>query len=123
MRRTQPQTLDQQQLLKALVLCNKAPTPPAITRLLQTLFSPIGRALSRLGLGPLRNLDPEPTLERYGWDRPGGRIHFDAKSLARFREVGHLITSDRQEVAPKASLTTRSTSPSTRRHAPRDALR
>jgi len=35
-----------------------------IARLLQAPFSPVARALSRLGLGRLRNLEPKPPMQR-----------------------------------------------------------
>jgi len=52
---------------------------------------------STTGLGPSRNLDPKPTVQRYECERPGDLIHIDIKSLARFRKVGHRITGDRQQ--------------------------
>ena len=67
-----------------------------IARLLQAPFSTVARALSRLGLGRLRNLDPKPPAQRYEWERPGDLIRIDIKTLARFRKVGHRITGDRQ---------------------------
>jgi transposase InsO family protein len=68
-----------------------------IARLLAAPFSTVARTLSRLGLGRLRNLEPRPPVQRYEWDRPGDLIHVDIKSLARFRQVGHRITGDRQK--------------------------
>ena len=70
--------------------------PPHIVRLLQAPFSTVARALSRLGLGRLRNLEPKVPVQSYEWERPGDLIHIDIKSLVRFRKVGHRITGDRQ---------------------------
>nr|WP_051016979.1 hypothetical protein [Cyanobium gracile] len=67
-----------------------------IARLLQAPFSAVTRALSRLGRGRLRNLEPRSPVQRCEWERPGDLIHIDVKSLARFRKVGHRITGDRQ---------------------------
>lgn len=67
-----------------------------LARPLQAPFSTLARALSRLGLRRLRNLDPNPPVQRFAWKRPGDLIHIDIKSLARFRKVGHRITGDRQ---------------------------
>jgi len=67
-----------------------------IARLLQAPISTVARALSRLGLGRLRNLEPKPPVRRYEWERPGDLIHVDVKTLARFRKVGHRITGNRQ---------------------------
>ena len=94
-RRTQRRTLDQQQLQKAIDLRHQRLHLRHIARLLQAPFSTDARALSRLGLGRLRNLEPKPPVQRYEWDRPGDLIHVDIKSLARFRKVGHRITGDR----------------------------
>ena len=94
-RRTQRRTLDQQQLQKAIDLRHQRLHLRHIARLLQAPFSTDARALSRLGLGRLRNLEPKPPVQRYEWDRPGDLIHVDIKSLARFRKVGHRIIGDR----------------------------
>ena len=91
MRRTQRRTLDPQQLQQAVDLRHQRLHLRHIARLLQAPFSTVARALSRLGLGRLRNLDPKPLVQRYEWERPGDLIHIDIKSLARFRWVGHRI--------------------------------
>ena len=96
-RRTQRRTLDPQQLQQAVDLRHQRLHLRHIARLLQAPFSTVARALSRLGLGRLRNLDPKPLVQRYEWERPGDLIHIDIKSLARFRRVGHRITGDRQK--------------------------
>jgi len=96
-RRTQRRTLDPQQLQHAVELRRQRLHLRHIARLLRAPFSTVARALSRLGLGRLRNLDPKPPVQRYEWARPGDLIHIDIKSLARFRKVGHRITGDRQQ--------------------------
>ena len=68
-----------------------------IARLLAAPFSTVARALNRLGLGRLRNLDPKPPVQRYERERPGDLIHIDVKKLARFLKVGHRITGNRQQ--------------------------
>ncbi len=68
-----------------------------ITRLLAALFSTVARALNRLGLGRLRNLEPMPPVQRYKRERPGDLIHIDVKKLACFRKVGHSISGNRQQ--------------------------
>ncbi|MEY3463896.1 MAG: hypothetical protein RLZZ468_1674 [Cyanobacteriota bacterium] len=90
-------TLDQQQLQHAVELRHQQLHLRHIARLLQAPFSTDARALSRLGLGRRRNLEPKPPVQRYQWERPGDLIHIDIKSLARFRTVGHRITRNRQQ--------------------------
>jgi len=68
-----------------------------IARLLQAPFSTVARALRRPGLGGLRNLERQPPVQRYEWDRPGDLIRIDIKSLAQFRKVGYRITGYRQQ--------------------------
>jgi transposase InsO family protein len=68
-----------------------------IARLLAAPFSTVARALNRLGLGRLRNLEPKPPVQRYERERPGDLIHIDVKKLARFRKMGHRITGNRQQ--------------------------
>jgi transposase InsO family protein len=68
-----------------------------IARLLAAPFSTVARALNRLGLGRLRNLEPKPAVQRYERETPGDLIHIDVKKLARFRRIGHRITGNRQQ--------------------------
>jgi len=65
--------------------------------LLAAPFSTLARALNRLGLRRLRNLEPKPPLQRYERETPGDLIHIDVKKLARFRKVVHRITGNRQQ--------------------------
>jgi hypothetical protein len=60
-----------------------------IARLLLVPISTLARAMRRLGLNRLRNLDPKPPVQRYQWEGPGDMIHVDIKQLARFNRVGH----------------------------------
>ena len=96
-RHHQRRTLDPQQLQKAVDLRHQRLHLRHISRLLAAPFSTVARTLSRLGLGRLRNLEPRPPVQRYEWKRPGDLIHVDIKSLARFRQIGHRITGDRQK--------------------------
>ena len=96
-RHHQRRTLDPQQLQKVVDLRHQRLHLRHIARLLAAPFSTVARTLSRLGLGRLRNLEPRPPVQRYEWDRPGDLIHVDIKSLARFRQIGHRITGDRQK--------------------------
>lgn len=68
-----------------------------IPRLLAVPFSTVARALNRLGLGRLRNLEPKPPVQRYEWERPGDLLQIEIKTLAHFRKVRHRITADRQK--------------------------
>ena len=99
-RRTQRRTLDPQQVQHAVDLRHQRLHLRHIARLLQAPFSTVARALSRLGLGRLRILEPKAPVQRYEWDRPGDLIHIDVESLARFPKVGHHITGDRQQGSP-----------------------
>lgn len=96
-RRQQRRTLDSQHLQRAVELRHQRLHLRHIARLLAAPFSTVARALNRLGLGRLRNLDPKPPVQRYERERPGDLIHIDVKKLARFRKVGHRITGNRQQ--------------------------
>ena len=96
-RRHQRRTLDSQHLQRAVELRHQRLHLRHIARLLAAPFSTVARALNRLGLGRLRNLDPKPPVQRYERERPGDLIHIDVKKLARFRKVGHRITGNRQQ--------------------------
>ena len=96
-RRHQRLTLDPQRLQRAVELRHERLHLVHIARLLAAPFSTVARALNRLGLGRLRNLDPVPPVQRYERERPGDLIHIDVKKLARFPKVGHRITGNRQQ--------------------------
>jgi len=97
LRRTQRRTLNPQRLQHAVDLRHQRLHLRHIARLLQAPFSTVARALSRLGLGRLRNLEPKVPVQSYELARPGDLIHIVIMSLARFRRVGHRITGDRQQ--------------------------
>ena len=96
-RRTERRTLDSQHLQRAVDLRHERCTLRRVVRMLAAPLSTVARALNRLGLGRLRNLDPKPPVQRYERERPGDLIHIDDKKLARFRKVGHRITGNRQQ--------------------------
>lgn len=96
-RRTQKWTLDPQHLQRAVELRHQRLHLRHIARVLAAPFSTVARALNRLGLGRLRNLEPKPPVQRYERETPGDLIHIDVKKLARFRKVGHRITGNRQQ--------------------------
>jgi len=103
-RRTQRRTLDPQHLQRAVELRHQCLHLRHIARLLTAPFSTVARALNRLGLGRLRNLEPKAPVQRYERQTPGDLIHTDVKKLARhcfaegfaYRKVGHRITGNRQ---------------------------
>ena len=88
-RRTQQRTLDPQHPQRAVELRYQRFHLRHIARLLAAPFSTVARALNRLGLGRLRNLEPKPRIQGYVRERPGDLIHIDVKKLVRFRKVGH----------------------------------
>jgi len=90
-------TLDPQHLQRALELRHQRLHLRHIARLLAAPFSTVARTLNHLDLGRLRNLDPKAPMQRYERDTPGDLIHIDVKKLARFRQVGHRITGNRQQ--------------------------
>jgi hypothetical protein len=77
-----------QQLQLAVELRHQRCTLRRIARLLLVPISTLARAMRRLGLNRLRNLDPKPPVQRYQWERPGDMIHVDIKQLARFNGQG-----------------------------------
>lgn len=92
-RRTQRQTLDPLLLQHAVELRHQQLHLRHNARLLAALFSTVARTLSRLGMGRLRNLEPKALVLRYKRETPGDLIHITVTKLARFRKVGHRITS------------------------------
>jgi len=96
-RRTQRRTIEPQHLQRALELSHQRLHLRLIARLLAAPFYTVARALNHLGLGRLRNLDLKPTVQRYERQTPGDLIHIDSKKLARFRQIGHLISGKRRQ--------------------------
>ena len=76
-RRTQRRTLDPNPLQHAVELRHQRLHRRHIARLLAAPFSTVARALNRLGLGWLRNLEPKPAVQRYVRETPGDLIHID----------------------------------------------
>jgi transposase InsO family protein len=58
--------------------------------------STVSAALSRLGLGRLRYLNPPEPVRRYEWSRPGELIHVDTKKLGRIVQPSHRVTGNRR---------------------------
>jgi hypothetical protein len=96
-RNTERRNLDPEQLKHPVGLRCQRFHFRHITRLLRAPFFTVARALSRLGLGRLRYVDPKPPVQRYEWTRPVDLIHIDIKPLTQFGKAGHRITSDRQQ--------------------------
>jgi len=90
-------TFDPQQLQQAVELRHQRCTLRRITRPLLVPMTTLARAMRRLGLNRLWNLDLKPPVQRYQWDCPGDMIHVDIQQLARFNLVGHRITSDQRK--------------------------
>lgn len=70
MRRTQPQTLDTQQLQNAVELRQQLCTLRRIAKAVGVPLSTVGRVMKDLGLGRHRNLDPMLPLQPYQWEKP-----------------------------------------------------
>ena len=83
-----------------------------VARLLAAPFSTVARALNRLGLVRLRNLEPKPSVQRYERKWPVDLIHIDVKKLARFRPKWDTASQASGRAALLASVTTGSTWPS-----------
>ena len=70
-------------------------TGPEIAELLDMPVSTVSGILTRIGMGRLGRLGPEPAA-RYERERPGELIHIDVKKLGRIRGgAGHRMTGRR----------------------------
>ena len=108
-RRTQRRTLDPQQQQHAVELRHQRLHLPHIPRMLGAPFSTVARALNRLGLGRLRNLEPKPPVLRYERDHPGDLIHIDVESLTAFARSVIASPATASRAALLESATTLST--------------
>ena len=73
-----------------------------IAKRTKAALSTVARYVRSLGLNRLRNLDPQPPVQRYEHERPGELVHLDTKRLARFSRPGHRIHGDRKLETPGA---------------------
>jgi transposase InsO family protein len=71
-------------------------TGAQIAELLSMPVSTVGVVLRRLGLGRLKNLEPEEPPNRYERRHPGELVHIDIKKLGRIKRPGHRVTGDRR---------------------------
>lgn len=70
-------------------------TGDQIAQALSMPVSTVATVLRRLGIGRLRDLEPEEPPNRYERRHPGELIHIDVKKLGRFRSPGHRVHGDR----------------------------
>jgi len=67
-------------------------TSTAIAAKLEMAVSTVGAVLARIGLHRLSRLEPLEPPNRYCRRHPGELIHFDVKTLGKFRRPGHRVT-------------------------------
>ena len=68
-----------------------------IAEVLGMPVSTVSLVLRRLGLGKLRNLEPEEPPNRYERRHPGELIHIDVKKIGKFKRPGHRVHGDRSK--------------------------
>ena len=114
-RRHQRRTLDPQQLQQAVDLRHQRCTLRRIARALEAPLSTVGRVINSLGLGRLKNLEPNP-VQRYQRERPGNMIHVDSKSwsVSSVSAIGSPATA--VKAAHRVPATRKCTSPSITPH-------
>lgn len=96
-RRKQRRALNPHRLLLAVELRHQRLHLRHIARWLSAPFSTVVRTLNRLISGRHHSLNPNDPLQRYESQKPGDLIDIDVKQLARFRQLGHRITANRQQ--------------------------
>jgi transposase len=57
----------------------------------------VSRILRRLKLNRIRDLEPQPLIQRYQHEAPGDLLHLDIKKLARIAQPSHRVTGDRRD--------------------------
>jgi transposase InsO family protein len=57
----------------------------------------VSRILRRLGLNRVRDLAPQPVIQRYEHAAPGDLLHMDIKKLVRIARPSHRVTGDRRD--------------------------
>ena len=62
----------------------------------------VSRLLRRLRLSRMRDLEPQPPVQRYEYAAPGDLLHLDIKKLGRIVRPGHRVTGDRRDTVDGA---------------------
>ena len=57
----------------------------------------VSRILRRLKLNRIRDLEPQPVIQRYEHAAPGDLLHLDIKKLGRIVKPSHRVTGDRRD--------------------------
>lgn len=57
----------------------------------------VSRILRRLKLNRIRDLEPQPLVQRYEHAAPGDMLHLDIKRLVRIQRPSHRVTGDRRD--------------------------
>ena len=57
----------------------------------------VSRILRRLKLNRIRDLEPQPPVQRYQHAAPGDLLHLDIKKLGRIERPSHRVTGDRRD--------------------------
>jgi transposase InsO family protein len=77
-------------------------TGAQIAQALSMPTSTVSSVLRRLGMGRLKDLEPEEPPNRYERRHPGELIHIDVKKLGRFTRPGHRVHGDRSTRSRRA---------------------
>ena len=66
-----------------------------IAQMLNVSIATVSRALARLGLSRIRDIDPPDPVIRYEHEKPGDLLHLDMKSLQKIATPGRRFTGDK----------------------------
>jgi len=72
-------------------------TQVRIAQSLGVSASTVSRLLRRAGLSRLRDLEPQPPVQRYEHAAAGDLLHIDIKKLGRIERASHRVTGNRRD--------------------------
>jgi transposase InsO family protein len=92
-----PRSTSEERIMEIEQLRRQRWTGVRISRQLGLSTATVSRALRRLGLSRIRDLEPQLPPNRYEHPVPGDLLHLDIKRLVRIQRPSHRVTGNRKD--------------------------
>jgi transposase InsO family protein len=92
-----PRSTPQERIMQIEQLRRQRWTGVRISQQLGLSHATVSRALRRLKLSRIRDIEPQRPANRYEHPHPGDMLHLDIKRLVRIQRPSHRVTGDRRD--------------------------
>jgi len=92
-----PRSTPQERIMQIEQLRRQRWTGVRISQQLGLSRATVSRALRRLKLSRIRDIEPQRPANRYEHPHPGDMLHLDIKRLVRIQRPSHRVTGDRRD--------------------------